>query len=172
MTISLRKIFTNKNSNLSLLSNVYKFIYKKGFFHLLATNYSIQILGFSSQIFVAWLMAPKDIGVIKLYQTYLSLAIIVAGFGLNTSLLKLASEKCSDSYRNELLVVAKQVSFYMSVLIIFLLGVMNYFTLFFEDPIYKFYFYIYIFTLLPSTFINIYICYYQAIKQIKKIAYL
>jgi O-antigen/teichoic acid export membrane protein len=66
---------------------------QKGFFYLFATNGLILIISFISQLFVAGILDPVDIGRIKIMQTYIGLASLLGGFGFNTSLLKLASEQ-------------------------------------------------------------------------------
>jgi O-antigen/teichoic acid export membrane protein len=75
-------------------------VYKKGLFHLLGANSLILAFGFLSQLFVAWILTPVDIGVIKLLQTYSSIFITIGGFGYNISVLKLCSENRSDGEKN------------------------------------------------------------------------
>jgi O-antigen/teichoic acid export membrane protein len=67
-------------------------IWEKGFFHLLTSNLLMQVVGFGSQLFVAWILPPEDVGRIRIMQTFVGLAVIVAGLGFNTSVLKLCSE--------------------------------------------------------------------------------
>ena len=67
-------------------------IQEKGFFHLLSANILIQIFAFASQLFVAGILSPEDIGRIKIIQTYLSVFSVIAGMGLNASTLKICSE--------------------------------------------------------------------------------
>ena len=80
-----------------------KGIGKKGFFHLFAVNGLVYVIGFASQLFVAWILDPADIGRIKIMQTYIGLAALLGGFGFNTSLLKLAFENCSEEEKNDFL---------------------------------------------------------------------
>ncbi len=49
-----------------------KFSDKRGFFHLLTANLLIQVVAFASQLFVAGILSPEDIGRIKVIQTFLS----------------------------------------------------------------------------------------------------
>ena len=66
---------------------------KKGFFHLLSANFIIGFLGFGSQLLVAKFLTPVELGQIKTMQSFMSVATIFAGFGFNTAVLKLCSEK-------------------------------------------------------------------------------
>ena len=75
--------------------NIFRRVNKNGFFHLLTVNLFIQVVLFASQLFVAGILAPDDIGRIKIIQTYLSFFSIIAGLGFNSSTLKLCSENRS-----------------------------------------------------------------------------
>lgn len=66
---------------------------RKGFFHLLSANFIIGFLGFGSQLLVAKFLTPVELGQIKAMQAFIGVAIILAGFGFNTAVLKLCSEK-------------------------------------------------------------------------------
>lgn len=74
-------------------------LYKKGFFHLLSTNFLVQFLGFGSTLVVAKLVTVEELGNIKLLQSYAGIFAVVAGFGLSTALLKFSSETEDDSTR-------------------------------------------------------------------------
>lgn len=77
------------NPILQLLSN----ITEKGFFHLLSANFIIGFLGFGSQLLVAKFLTPIELGQIKAIQSFIGVGVILAGFGFNTAVLKLCSEK-------------------------------------------------------------------------------
>lgn len=70
-------------------------IRKKGFFHLLSANVIIGFLGFGSQLLVAKFLTPIELGQIKAIQSFIGVGTILAGFGFNTAVLKLCSEKRS-----------------------------------------------------------------------------
>jgi O-antigen/teichoic acid export membrane protein len=74
-----------------LLRDVYNF----GFFHLLSANFLISLLGFASQLFVAKFLTPLELGQIKTMQSFIVVSTTLAGFGFNTAVLKLCSEKRS-----------------------------------------------------------------------------
>ena len=65
-----------------------KSVFDKGFFHLLTSNYIINIVMFGSQMIVAWILTPEDLGRIKIMQSYIGIATIFSGLGFNTSTLK------------------------------------------------------------------------------------
>lgn len=79
------------NTILQLLTNVTK----KGFFYLLSANFIIGFLGFGSQLLVAKFLTPIELGQIKAIQSFIGVGTILAGFGFNTAVLKLCSEKRS-----------------------------------------------------------------------------
>jgi O-antigen/teichoic acid export membrane protein len=64
----------------------------KGFFHLLSANIFLGFSAFGSQVLVAKFLTPLELGQIKTMQSILNVATIAAGFGFNTSVLKLCSE--------------------------------------------------------------------------------
>ena len=67
----------------------------KGFFHLLSANFIIGFLGFGSQLLVAKFLTPTELGEVRIIQSYVAVAAIIAGFGFNTAVLKLCSESRS-----------------------------------------------------------------------------
>src|SRR5450759_59028 len=103
---------------------IFQNIRQKGFFHLLSANLLIQVVSFASQLFVAGILSPDDIGRIKIIQTYLSIFSIVAGMGFNSSTLKLCSENRTTEERNSLFesalffTIFSTVSLYLIILIL------------------------------------------------------
>ena len=79
--------------NISKIKGEIRNVYNKGFFHFLSARFLIRIFGFGSQLFVAWWLTPEDLGDIKILQVYMSILIVLAGFGFNISTLKLCAEK-------------------------------------------------------------------------------
>ena len=73
--------------------SIFRTLKDKGFFYLLSANFVIGFLGFGSQLLVAKFLTPLEIGQIKTMQSFAGVAAIVAGFGFNTAVLKLCSEK-------------------------------------------------------------------------------
>lgn len=104
---NLKKIFI-------LLNNVKS----KGFFHLLSANFVIGFLGFGSQLLVAKFLTPIELGQIKTMQSFMGVATIFAGFGFNTAVLKLCSEKRTLEERA---FIFKQCFYYSIIPIMFVL---------------------------------------------------
>ncbi len=145
-------------------------IARKGFFYLFATNGLIIVIGFVSQLFVAGILDPVDIGRIKIMQTYIGLASLLGGFGFNTALLKLASDQRSQEERVDLLhlsMLVATVSFLLLYLVLFFLSKIS---LISNDPIIVRLFPYYALFLLPLNIQSMQLAYYQAIKEIRKMA--
>lgn len=116
------------------LSDFYYFVKnvkEKGFFHLLSANVLIQVFSFASQMFVAGILSPEDVGRIKVIQTYLALFSIIASMGFNSSTLKICSEgrgrKENSKYFSSAVVftTASTALAYLVVLIINFLGLVS-----------------------------------------------
>lgn len=71
----------------------------KGFFHLYTANLVMNLLAFGSQLLVAKFLSANELGDLKTMQSFFGLAVIVAGFGLNTAIIKLCSEERPDAER-------------------------------------------------------------------------
>lgn len=71
----------------------------KGFFHLYSANLVMNLLAFGSQLLVAKFLSANELGDLKTLQSFFGLAVIVAGFGLNTAIIKLCSEERPDAER-------------------------------------------------------------------------
>jgi len=144
-----------------------KKIQKKGFFHLLSANILIQIFAFASQLFVAGILSPDDIGRIKVIQTYLSLFSIIAGMGFSSSTLKICSEEGKHAensmYLNAALIfsIISTTVVYLVILIINSLGIIS------SDKLIKLLIPIGLFPVISSNIFSLYISYFQAIKQVR-----
>jgi O-antigen/teichoic acid export membrane protein len=53
---------------------------------------AIRLFGFATQIFIAWILTPEDIGRIKVMQSFIAISVVFSAFGMNNSTLKLCSE--------------------------------------------------------------------------------
>lgn len=104
---------------------------EKGFFNLLSANVLVQLVAFASQLFVAGILSPDDLGRIKILQTWLSVFSIVGGMGFNNSTLKLCSEnrtrkEIQTIFQSGLLfTLISTVTAYLLVLIINSLGLIS-----------------------------------------------
>jgi O-antigen/teichoic acid export membrane protein len=62
--------------------------YDKGFFHLLSTNFLTQALGFGTLLVLAKIFTPEEVGLLKILQSYGGVFTLLAGFGINTAVLR------------------------------------------------------------------------------------
>lgn len=155
------------NSHIDNKLNIFRNIHQKGFFHLLSANILIQVVAFASQLFVAGILSPEDIGRIKIIQTYLSVFSIVAGMGFNASTLKLCSEnRTSDEktaiFRSALFfTILSTVSLYIIVLILNLFHVFSY------DKLIQWLIPLGLFPVITNSLFMVFVSYFQATKKIK-----
>jgi O-antigen/teichoic acid export membrane protein len=147
-----------------------KNISQKGFFHLSTVNGFVYVIGFASQLFVAWILDPADIGRIKIMQTYIGFAALLTGCGFNTSLLKLASENCPEEKKNDFLHLSLFMGSISFIPIFLILIILSKTGLISKDPVIMRVFPLYALFLLPLTLQTIQLAYYQAIREIKKMA--
>lgn len=142
-------------------------IQQKGFFHLLSANMLIQIVAFSSQLFVAGILAPEDMGRIKIIQTLLTVFSIIASMGFSASTLKLCSENRSIEEQSAifwsafLFTIISTVSAYLIILIL------NYFRVFTSDKLIQWLIPLGLFPIVSNSLFMVFISYFQANKKIK-----
>jgi len=145
-------------------------IREKGFFYLLSSNILIQVVAFASQLFVAGILTPNDLGRIKIIQTYLSIFSIVAGMGFNTSVLKLCSENRTLSDKKSLFqsglffTIISTICFYIIIILL------NFLHIFSTDKLIQWLIPLGLFPLISNSVFMVFISYFQAIKEIKLIS--
>lgn len=139
----------------------------KGFFHLLTANILIQAVAFASQLFVAGILSPDDIGRIKIIMTFLSVFSVVGGMGFNGSTLKLCSENRPKHELREILssgvffTTLSTVTFYLLALIL------NSFGLFSSDTLVRWLIPMGLLPLITNSVFMVFVGYFQAIKEFK-----
>lgn len=79
------------------ITSTLKMVSKIGFFHLLSANLILQIAGFGIQIFLTRILSVSDIGRIRVMQSFIGIATIIGGLGVNTAILKLCSEDIDNN---------------------------------------------------------------------------
>jgi len=142
----------------------------KGFFHLLSANVIIGLLGFGSQLLVVKFLSPTEIGQIKALQSLVGVAAVLAGFGFNSSVLKLCSEdrpeteKAALFRRNLLYTVAPTTIVVLALTLAARLGLLS------PDVQINQWMLIYMFMIPAGVFTTIMIAYLQARKRIKTMA--
>ncbi|EKB48612.1 oligosaccharide flippase family protein [Cecembia lonarensis] len=159
------------NQKLEATLNEVKNVASKGLFHLFTANGLIFLAGFASQLFVAGFLEPTDIGRIKIMQTYLGFASILGGLGFNVSLVKLASDKISEHFRIQYFNIALFIAFASFFIFYFLMLALNNLGFLSKDIGIQEVFPYYAIFLLPLTLQAVYISYFQAIREIKKMAF-
>ncbi len=152
---------------IQFIINNFRNISKKGFFHLLSANLLIQIFAFASQLFVAGVLNPDDIGRIKIIQTYLSIFSIIAGLGFNVSTLKLCSENRTEEERKPLFKSALIFTLLSTVFLYLVIIGLNLFHIFSTDKLIQWLIPLGLFPVIINSLFMVYVSYFQATKQIK-----
>lgn len=142
----------------------------KGFFHLLSANFVISLLGFGSQLLVAKLLTPLELGQIKTIQSYFGVATIIAGFGFNTAVLKLCSEDVTHERKSALLRRNLKYTLVSITLTLLALWIIAYADLFSPDPAVNQWIGIYVLALPGTVIASLLMSYLQALKLIKAMA--
>jgi O-antigen/teichoic acid export membrane protein len=147
-----------------------KSIRNKGFFNLLSANILIQLFAFASQLFVAGILSPDDMGRIKLIQTYLSIFSIVAGLGISGSTLKLCSENRTEKEQFSIFKSGFIFSIITTVSLYFLILILNYFELFSSDHLLQCLIPIGLFPVISNSLFMVFVSYIQATKKMKLVS--
>lgn len=143
---------------------------KKGFFHLIISNYSVQFIVFGSHLLIAKIMTPEDVGVIKIIETFVNMAIVLGGGGVIFALLKVVPENKDREIRNYSLRFSIKYVAIFSIVVFVLFNTLAHFKLISQNEKLIFWFHQYSFIILPSVVIMLLIRYYQAINLFKRIS--
>ncbi len=153
-----------------MLASLVKNVHSKGFFHLLTAKYLIGFLGLASLLFVAKFLSPVELGDMKVLQSFIAVFSILAGFGFNTSVLKMCSENIDIDRKKEIFsknLVYTMVS--MSIVIIFVLVLIN-FRILSSDENINDWLPVYLLIVPSMVLTNLVMTYLQALKKIKLMA--
>ncbi len=145
-------------------------IRQKGFFHLLSANILIQIVAFTSQLIVAGILMPEDIGRIKIIQTYLSIFSIIAGMGFNVSTLKLCSENRTKEERDTLFKAGLFFTIISTTCLYLLILLLNYFHIFTRDTLIQWLIPLGLFPIISSSLFSVITSYFQATNEFKTLS--
>ncbi len=154
-------------SAINTVKTLFRNIREKGFFHLLSANLLIQVFAFASQLFVAGILSPDDIGRIKIIQSYLSIFSIIAGMGFNASTLKICSENRTPKENATFFNSALLFTLISSVSIYIVILILNTFQIFSTDLLIKLLIPLGLFPVVSNSLFMLYIAYFQAKKEIK-----
>lgn len=155
------------NARSSRLLTLVRYVNDKGFFHLLSANFLIQVVAFASQLFVAGILSPEDIGRIKIIQIFLSVFSIIAGLGFNASTLKLCSENRTKIEEQRIFRSAVIFTISSTLILYVIVLILNAFSIFSADKLIKWLIPIGMFPLISNSVFMVFISYFQATKKIK-----
>lgn len=139
----------------------------RGFFHLLSANVLIQIVAFASQLFVAGILSPDDVGRIKVIMTFLSVFSVVGSMGFNGSTLKLCSENRTQAEVQQIFSAGVLFTLISTIAFYLLAILLNSFGLFSSDKMIKWLIPMGLFPLITNSVFMVLVAYFQAIKEIK-----
>ncbi|MGE7592969.1 oligosaccharide flippase family protein [Peribacillus frigoritolerans] len=143
------------------ISKIIKSAMEIGFIHLLSANLLIQIAGFGGQIFLTRILNVEEIGTIKVLQSHLNILVVIASLGMNTAVLKLASEDISKREQTGIF----NISFLLTIISSFILiAIVYYFNIF---EVFK----VYVFLLPILCITSLIIVYLQSQQRIQMISY-
>tara|TARA_B110000967_G_C18901733_1_gene576031 strand:- start:10180 stop:11445 length:1266 start_codon:yes stop_codon:yes gene_type:complete len=145
-------------------------LFKKGFFHLFFSNFLIQFMVFGSQMLVAGLLLPEDLGRIKVLQTIVDVASIVAGGGLVVAVLKMVPETQNKTNQKFILQYSLKHAFLFSVGVFIILNILSFLGLLSSDSEINSFFPAFSIVLLASPISLIMVRYFQALDQFKKVS--
>lgn len=142
----------------------------KGFFHLLTANLAIGLLAFGSQLLVIKFLSPSEMADIKTMQSFIGIAAVIAGFGLNTAVLKMCSEQRTDAERSEILRQSLRYTLVPITAVLTLMAVAAKLGLFSPAPLVNRWMYVIMFSVPATALGSILMVYLQARKRIKLMA--
>jgi O-antigen/teichoic acid export membrane protein len=142
-------------------------IYKKGFFHLLGANGLMSVFGFMSQMFVAWILKPEELGTIKILQTYGSVLVTLGSLGYNISILKLCSENRNKEEKKYLYQKGLKYSIVGALITYLLIVILSFLHLLSIDNKVNYYMIFFGIGIVPQVINNVYFSYLQALKKIQ-----
>ncbi len=145
-------------------------IYNKGFFHLLGSNFLIQFFGFGLVLFLGKILSAEEIGNIKIIQSYSIFFITFATFGFNVALLKTASEKRPKSEKKAILKKSIIRVLFFSIISVCLLFILLKIGLLTKNEDVEYWLYRYSIVIPFAALGFLFLAYFQALKEIKKVA--
>jgi O-antigen/teichoic acid export membrane protein len=155
------------------LNTILKDVYSKGFFHLFSANTLIHLIEFGSQFIVAWILLADDIGRIKSFQSFTAVAVVIAGLGFNSSILKLCSEKNRTRIEKQILFSsAIKITLIFSLITVGIIFMLSSFGLISKDTLTNKFFVYYALSIPLVALNNLVIGYFQALKSFKEISLL
>lgn len=157
--------------HLERLNALFKSAREKGFFHLLSVNFLTQFFAFGTVVLVAKFVNPKELGDIRILQSYAAVFIVLAGFGYTTSLLRHCANGLAKAERDYIISSSLLRTFYASLAAYGLLAVLAQSGVLVADPALVWWLLLYGLTIPLAATTNLLIVSYQALKRIREMAY-
>lgn len=150
--------------------SIITYLNEKGFFDLLTVQFLTQFLGFGSILLVAKFLTPVEFGEVKILQTYVLLLAILAGFGINTAILKVCSEDRPDREKAGILRYGIRNALFTTALTLILVIVMAFSGRISSNQYISHWFIVYGLIIPLEVLTGIFIVFLQAQKRIKEMA--
>lgn len=145
-------------------------LWKKGFFHLAVSNYSVQLIVFSSHLLIAKIMLPDDLGVIKSIETFVSIGVVLGAGGAMLALLKLVPENKDALVRKLILLQSSKSTIFFSVATVLLIFIFIFLGSYTPYLVKAHWYYVYALIIIPATLTQLFTRYYQSTDNFKRIS--
>lgn len=142
----------------------------KGFFHLLSSNFLVQLVTYGSQILLAGFLIPEDLSRVKTLQVVTNIAIIFAGAGIPITFLSNFSRSSNVDYRTSYFIDSCKIVFFTSLITFIVYQVLAFQNLLSEDLLTNEYLKAYLITIFLLSFNNLLTSYYQGQIEFKKLS--
>ncbi len=113
--------------------SIIQFSKDKGLIHMFALNILIFFLHLLIQTVFITYLNPTDLGRVKIIESFLNIITLIIVFGLNTSILKLCSERIKDNLKLKYLGISIKVSLIIFIITYIASLVFNYYNLISPD---------------------------------------
>jgi len=147
-----------------------KFSADIGFFHLLLTNFLLGFIGFGSQLFIAKIVSPLELGQLTTLQSLITTLTVCACFGFNTAVLKLCSEKRPADEKSFILSKIFVFSIFPILIVLALSMICSHFHLVSPDTTINSWMPIFALVIPPLVYTKLSLAYLQALKKFQLIA--
>ncbi len=153
-------------------ANELKKLREKGFFHLIVSNYSVQLIVFAAHLLIAKIMTPYYVGVIKTIETYVNIGIVLGSGGMIFAILKIVPDERYRQHMKEVFHYALRYIILFSLLIFVIAEIWGFARLISMDEYLNDWFCRYALIIVPAVILQFFIRYYQALHEFKRISLL
>ena len=142
----------------------------KGFFHLLSSNFLVQLVTYGSQILLAGFLLPEELSRVKTLQVVTDIAVIFAGAGIPIAFLSSFSRKKDEFSKTRYFIDSFKAVFVTTSIVFVVYQILAFQGLLSNDLVTNEYFKAYLITIFLLTFNNLFTSYYQAQIRFKKLS--